>query len=92
MNNTTITLILKTLCPNEVGDYRSIACCNVLYKVMTKMICMKLQKILPNIVAPNQGGFIAGRFIVHNIMVCQDIVRHYGRGKVKPSCMIKLEI
>lgn len=92
LNNTSITLIPKMLCPNEVGYYRPIACCNVLYKVITKMICLKLKKVLPLIVAPNQSGFIDGRIIAHNIMVFQDIVGLYGRSKVKPSCIIKLDI
>lgn len=31
VNSTTITLIPKVLCPNNVGDYRPITCCNVIY-------------------------------------------------------------
>lgn len=92
INNTVITLIPKVRCPNGVDDYRPISCCNVIYKVVTKLICNKLRGILPEIVAQNQGGFIAGCFIAHNVMICQDIVRHYNRRNVNPSCMIKLDI
>lgn len=92
VNNTVITLIPKMECPNGVGDYRTIACCNVIYKVMTKFICSKLKLILLEIVAQNQGEFIASRFIAHNIMLCRDLVKHYGREKVKLSCLIKLDI
>lgn len=42
VNNTMITLIPKVPCPNVVGDYQPISCCNVLYKVITKMLCLKL--------------------------------------------------
>ena len=92
INSTTITLIPKTICPNGVGDYRPIACCNVIYKAGSKLNCNILKEILPSIVSKNQGGFVKGRFISHNVMMCQEIIRFYGRKNAKPSFLIKLDI
>ncbi|XP_056697705.1 uncharacterized protein [Spinacia oleracea] len=92
LNHTVITLIPKTKCPKNVSEYRPISCCNTLYKCVTKVLCGRMRQILPDLIQENQGGFVHGRYIVHNIMVIQDLVKQYGRKSVKPSCLMKIDL
>ncbi|KAL2895905.1 hypothetical protein RDABS01_000903 [Bienertia sinuspersici] len=92
LNATTLTLIPKVTHPRYVTDYRPIACCNILYKCITKMISSRLKLILPDIINPVQAGFVQGRFIVDNISIAQDILHKYRRKNSPPSCIIKIDI
>ena len=33
-----------------------------------------------------------GRYIARNIMIIQDMVRHYGQKQVSPSCLLKIDL
>ena len=81
VNATTLTLIPKITCPSNVKEFRPIACCNVIFKCITKILCNRLNVVFPDISLKIKGPFFHERYIIHNIMVCQDLVRHYG-GKI----------
>ncbi|XP_074278026.1 uncharacterized protein LOC141601630 [Silene latifolia] len=51
-----------------------------------------LSDVLLEIVSPNQGGFVKGRHIGENILICQDIVRLYNRKTASPRCLIKIDL
>ncbi|XP_021713507.1 uncharacterized protein LOC110681676 [Chenopodium quinoa] len=92
INSTSVTLVPKTKSPTSVTEFKPIACFNVLYKCISKVLCDRLKQMLPFLIAENQSAFVHSRYIVHNVMVCQDLVRHYGRSGACPSCLIKLDL
>ncbi|XP_074300209.1 uncharacterized protein LOC141631438 [Silene latifolia] len=92
LNATTVTLIPKCKMPTYVHQFRPIACCNVLYKCISKILCNRISLVLPELISKNQGGFITGRSILENIMVCQDLVRLYNRQSCSARCMFKIDL
>ncbi|XP_057249340.1 uncharacterized protein LOC130590801 [Beta vulgaris subsp. vulgaris] len=46
----------------------------------------------PDIIMDTQGAFVHSRNIMHNIMICQDMVHQYGKRKSRPSCMMKIDM
>uniref|UniRef100_A0A803P4A6 Reverse transcriptase domain-containing protein n=1 Tax=Cannabis sativa TaxID=3483 RepID=A0A803P4A6_CANSA len=75
LNVTVISLIPKVINPSSAKDYRPIACCNTVYKCISKMICSRLSEVLPTLVDSNQGAFIKDRSLAHNIMIFQDLLK-----------------
>ena len=54
LNSTILALIPKKDAATEMKDYRPISCCNVLYKVISKIIANRIKATLPQCIAHNQ--------------------------------------
>jgi hypothetical protein len=66
INNTLIVLILKIPNPTSVNHFRPISLCNVVYKVISRILETKLRPLLDKIISPCQSALIPGRWIGEN--------------------------
>ncbi|XP_071694676.1 uncharacterized protein [Rutidosis leptorrhynchoides] len=69
INHTVIALLPKTNVPSQVNDFRPISCCNVLYKIISKIVTNRIKMGLNWVVSENQFTFIPGRRISDNILL-----------------------
>lgn len=92
LNHTFIVLIPKVLTPASIIDYRPIACCNVIYKCISKILSDQIKNDLASIVGINQSGFIPGRKISDNILLTQELMHNYHRQFGPPRCSFKVDI
>ncbi|GKA16408.1 RNA-directed DNA polymerase, eukaryota, reverse transcriptase zinc-binding domain protein [Tanacetum coccineum] len=84
LNATLISLVPKVQTPNKVTDFRHIACCNVLYKCISKVITNRIKHVFGLLVSSNQSAFIFERNIQDNILLTQELMKGYNR-KVGPK-------
>ena len=58
LNANFLCLIPNKHCPSSFEYYRPIACCNAIYKLITKIIYRRLRPMLSEIIGEEQFGFL----------------------------------
>lgn len=69
INSIFLVLIPKVDHPEEVKDLRPIGICNVIFKLLTKIIANRLKPIIQSISSPTQCSFVPGRHSSDNIII-----------------------
>ncbi|XP_056691739.1 uncharacterized protein [Spinacia oleracea] len=92
INNTAVTLIPKIQNASTVKDFRPIACCSVVYKIISKILTARMQGVIGKVVHCAQAGFIIGRNIADNILLASELIKCYFRKNISPRCMIKVDL
>lgn len=80
ITETNIVLISKKLNPTKMTDLKPIFLCNVVYKVVSKVLANRFKKVLNFLILETQSAFVSGRLITDNIMIYFDVM-HYMKRK-----------
>lgn len=78
INSTRLTLAPKHSDATKMSEYRPIVCCNLIYKVISKVIPNRLKSSLPS--------------TIENILLATEFLKDYHKSDISSRCASKLDI
>ena len=64
-------------------NLRPISLLNVDYKILTKFIAKRIEKVLPTLINPDQTGDVKGRYVGENVRLIYDLIHYTDRPNQK---------
>lgn len=83
-----ICLIPKVASPEVISQFCLISLCNVIVKLVSKILANRLQGVMPKLVVSFQSSFIPGRVALDSIITAQEALHSLRRQKGHKGGMI----
>lgn len=90
LNYGIITLIPKVKDASCIQQFRPICLLNCLYKLITKVLTIRIEPIAAQLIHPYQTAFMKGRNITSGIMCLHEIL-HETKRKKKVGILLKID-
>jgi ribonuclease HI len=92
LNKTYICLIPKNNHPSTPADFRPIALCNVILKIVTKTLANRIKPILNDIISPQQSAFLPGRLITDNTLIAYETFHYLKHTKARKHGYVGIKL
>lgn len=73
-NASFIALIPKVSFPLALNDSRPISLIGYVYKVVSKVLEIRIKKVLPKVIYENQFAFLGGRNMLDNVVMINEVI------------------
>ena len=90
-NSSFLALIPKEKSPISLGSFRTISLCNTSYKILLKILATRMKRIMVRLISDSQGGFVARRQILDNIIIIHESI-HSTMERKQQDMAIKLDM
>lgn len=92
LNYIFIILISRKTNLEFVPDYRLISLCNVLYKIIVKVLAERLKDILSHIISSTYSAFMPGHLISNNILIIYEMMNHLSKKRKRKMEFMSLKL
>ena len=81
-----ITLLPKVSDAAKIQQFRPICLLNVIYKIITKVLTLRLNKMANKVISESQTAFIPGRFILDGVLIIHEVLHELRMKKKQELC------
>ena len=90
VNVTWVTLIPKSENPMTIEDYRPISMVGALYKIIAKILSLRLREVIAPLIDESQSAFVMNRQILDGVLIASESLRWLKKKQI-PGTLIKLD-
>ncbi|KAF8390326.1 hypothetical protein HHK36_024851 [Tetracentron sinense] len=91
INNTFVTLIPKRAGAQDLKEFRPISLVSSAYKILAKVLALRIRGVLGSLISPNQGAFVQGRQILDGVLIANECVDERLKSKI-PGLICKIDV